>query len=571
MLQYLVLDQENPEIGPTIPAGTCESPAAKSHGAARRNEGRRIPAAAGYTGRDSGAGDVSLKYITKAKTEAKQEEIAGAKRAASKMGLQNGRYPDGIDKDIEKKLKIFTFCAKFDPNATYYEEFLVTLSCAARNASKYVVINLTEKERCKDVPEDTRPCAPDGLNTYNTNVVFDRQGVVVSRYRKVHVLGENKNSTYLPELITFETDFGVTFGQFICFDILFYTPARQLVVEQGVTDFVLPAMWYSQLPFLTAVQVQEGWAYSNDVNLLAAGASNPLIGNSGSGIYHGRSGALTRVMRQDLGERTIYVAQVPKYPRSRSVQKRAKRETALQARTPRQVANSSSYLMKRDDVENYETELLQFDERASGNVSRTLCQGSFCCHFDIAWRSSLVAENGSYYSYRLGTYDGWRTNDTMDANYIRNCGLFACSGPTIGDCGQLLGSEGAEQQTSVTFTRLAIGVIYPESLEFLLSPNSLLSNLLPLEPSQFEWSQQKPSENSYQHEVRFIMREPLELSNLLTFAVYGNYYDNECTFGVGSEEEQQACGYRSSSSRIETLGGFQAISLAILILVWLRI
>lgn len=56
-------------------------------------------------GKDPGAGDVSLKYITKAKTEAKQEEIARAKRAAAnKMGLQNGRYPDGIDKDIEKEV-----------------------------------------------------------------------------------------------------------------------------------------------------------------------------------------------------------------------------------------------------------------------------------------------------------------------------------------------------------------------------------------------------------------------------------------------------------------------------------
>ncbi|KAH8292547.1 hypothetical protein KR054_012356, partial [Drosophila jambulina] len=434
-----------------------------------------------------------------------------------------------------------------DHNATYYEEFLVTLSCAARNASKYIVINLTEKQKCEDVPEDTRPCASDGLNTYYSNVVFDRQGVVVSRYRKVHVLGENKNDTYLPELSTFETDFGVTFGQFICFDILSYTPAHQLLVEQGITDFILPAMWYSQLPFLTAVQVQEGWAYSNDVNLLAAGASNPLIGNSGSGIYHGRSGALTSVMRQDSGERTIYVAEVPKYRQRRSVQKRARRVTALQARMPRQVANSSSFLMKRDDLENYETEQLQFDEGASGNVSRTLCQGSFCCHFDIAWRSFLVTGKGSLYSYRLGTYEGWRTNDTVDANYIRNCALFACSGSTIEDCGQLLDSKEAEQHDRVTLERLAIAVTYPESREFLLSPNSLLSNLLPLEPRQFKWSQQKASEDSYQHEVSFALREPLELDDLLTFAVYGNYYDNECTFDVGDEEEQLACGYGSSS------------------------
>ncbi|XP_017035953.1 vanin-like protein 1 [Drosophila kikkawai] len=453
-----------------------------------------------------------------------------------------------------------------DPNATHYEAFLVTISCAARNASKYVVINLTEKQKCEDVPEDTRPCASNGLNTYNSNVAFDRQGVVVSRYRKVHLYGENKNSTYLPELSTFETDFGVTFGHFICFDILFYTPAHQLIVEHGVTDFIYPAMWFSQLPFLTAVQVQEGWAYSNDVNLLAAGASRPSVGNSGSGIYHGRSGVLTSVMNQGSGERAIYVAQVPKYTRSRSVQKRAKRE----ATAPRQAATSSSYFMKRDYLENYETEPLEFDERVIGNVNRTLCQGNFCCHFDIAWRS-LVADSGSYYSYRLATYDGWRNEQRVDANYIRNCALFACSGPTIEDCGQLLPTEGAEQQPRVAFTRLAIEVSYPESREFLLSPNSLLNNLLPLKPSQFEWSQEKATEDSYQHEVRFALRESLELTNLLTFAIYGNYYDNECTYGVGDAEKQLACGYRNGSTGKANLGGWLTMPLAILLLAWSKL
>ncbi|XP_044317163.1 vanin-like protein 1 [Drosophila rhopaloa] len=455
-----------------------------------------------------------------------------------------------------------------DPNATYYEEFLVTLSCASRNASKYIVINLTEKQKCEDVPEDTRPCASNGLNVFNTNVVFDRQGVVVSRYRKVHLSGEANNNTYLPELSTFETDFGVTFGHFICFDILFYTPGHQLV-DQGVTDFVYPAMWYSQLPFLTAVQFQQGWAYANDVNLLASETSRPSIGNSGSGIYHGRSGTLTSVMRQDSGERTIYVAQVPKYTRSRSLQKRVRRSTP-EIKT-RQVASSSSFYMKRDYLQNYESDLLQIDQGISGTINRTICQGSFCCNFDIAWRSlESTVQNGSYYSYRLGTYDGWRNEQQVDANYIRNCALFTCSGDSIDDCGTLLPTEGALQQPRVAFTRLVIEVTYPESREFLLIPDTLKDNLLPLEPNQFEWSQQKPHEDSYVHEVRFALKESQEVSNLLTFAIYGNYYDNECTFGVGTEEEQLACGYRSGSSGLTILGGWLTMPLVILVITWNR-
>ncbi|XP_017064077.1 vanin-like protein 1 [Drosophila eugracilis] len=452
-----------------------------------------------------------------------------------------------------------------DPNFTLYEEFLVTLSCAARNASKYIVINLTEKQKCEDVPEDTRPCASNGLNVFNTNVVFDREGVVVSRYRKVHLYGEAKNNTYMPELSTFETDFGVTFGHFICFDILFYTPAHQLIEEQGITDFVYPAMWFSQLPFLTAVQIQQGWAYVNDVNLLASGASRPSIGNSGSGIYHGRSGTLVSVMSQDSGQRTIYVAQVPKYTRSKAIQKRKRRSTPEIKN--RQVASTSSFYMKRDYLQNYESEILQVDQGTSGAINRTICQGSFCCNFDLAWRSlEGTVENGSFYTYRLGTYDGWRNEQQVDANYIRNCGLFTCSGDSIDDCGKLLPTDGELQQSRVAFTRLEIAVTYPESREFLLIPDTLLDNLLPLEPNQFVWSQEKPTEDSYVHEVRFALKESQELSNLLTFAVYGNYYDNECTFGVGTEEEQLSCGYRSGAARLTNLGGWLMMPLVILLL-----
>lgn len=139
--------------------------------------------------------------------------------------------------------------APCDVSTGEYHTFLQQISCAARKLGIYVVINLTEKEWCSTVPEDTRECASTGLNIFNTNVVFDREGRVISRYRKVHLYGENKNTTLVPELGWFDTDFGVRFGHFICFDILFYTPAQVLV--KSITDFIFNSMWFSQLPFLT--------------------------------------------------------------------------------------------------------------------------------------------------------------------------------------------------------------------------------------------------------------------------------------------------------------------------------
>lgn len=117
--------------------------------------------------------------------------------------------------------------------------------------------------------------------------------------------------TAVPEIVTFDTDFGVKFGTFICFDILFREPAIQLTRVHQVTDIVYPTAWFSETPFLTgkrnviktfflffiktyvllliilAVQTQAGWSFAEDVNLLASGYNKPDFGNVGSGIYLG--------------------------------------------------------------------------------------------------------------------------------------------------------------------------------------------------------------------------------------------------------------------------------------------
>lgn len=72
------------------------------------------------------------------------------------------------------------------------------------------------------------------------------------RYRKFNLFIElGFNHTNLSELCTFDTDFGVRFGMFICFDILFKDPAIRLIQESGVKDIIFSAAWFSELPLLT--------------------------------------------------------------------------------------------------------------------------------------------------------------------------------------------------------------------------------------------------------------------------------------------------------------------------------
>lgn len=62
-----------------------------------------------------------------------------------------------------------------------YPEEVTTASCAAKDAKKYVVVNLYMQQDCKEqAAEDTRPCFRDNINIYNTAVAFDRHGMVIA-------------------------------------------------------------------------------------------------------------------------------------------------------------------------------------------------------------------------------------------------------------------------------------------------------------------------------------------------------------------------------------------------------
>jgi len=72
------------------------------------------------------------------------------------------------------------------------------------------------------------------------------------RYRKFNLFGEaGFSTTPEAEISILDTDFGVKFGIFTCFHLMFEKPAVQLVKEWGVTDIIFPTAWFSELPFLT--------------------------------------------------------------------------------------------------------------------------------------------------------------------------------------------------------------------------------------------------------------------------------------------------------------------------------
>jgi deaminated glutathione amidase len=90
---------------------------------------------------------------------------------------------------------------------------------------------------------------PDADRTYNTSLIFGRDGTLAAMYRKIHLydveipgrVSYQESRTVAPgaDLVTVSID-GVSFGLSICYDLRFPELYRRLAVE-GATVLVVPA------------------------------------------------------------------------------------------------------------------------------------------------------------------------------------------------------------------------------------------------------------------------------------------------------------------------------------------
>uniref|UniRef100_A0A182JLI2 Uncharacterized protein n=1 Tax=Anopheles atroparvus TaxID=41427 RepID=A0A182JLI2_ANOAO len=312
-----------------------------------------------------------------------------------------------------------------------HDSILIALSCLARETRKYLVINLSEQYYLRQQAETVR---------YNTDVVFDRNGTVIARYRKYNLFKEPGTSvTAVPELVSFETDFGVRFGVFTCFDILFAAPTLELI-KHGLRDFVFPAFWTSEPPFLTSTQIFESWAYANDANLIVAGTNYDLSGATGTGVFNGRNGALLAHFT-GVPTRALYTVTVPKSNPGRTVQYHSRTSDMLEVpmaasrshRLPG--AEFERVRMGRDFLEQFTTIQLNPSWRQE-TIAQIVCSGLFCCDFTVSLQLDEQRDRTHY--YRLAVFDGVRTFQGFADAHVSICGVIACANQTIASCGLLL-------------------------------------------------------------------------------------------------------------------------------------
>ncbi|XP_012234701.1 vanin-like protein 1 isoform X2 [Linepithema humile] len=198
-------------------------------------------------------------------------------------------------------------------------DVLIKISCAAKQNRIYVVINVVERTYSFQTKKTIY---------YSSNVVFDRTGRIIAKYRKT-IISEKEAQLFdfplwnqIKQLLTltdqdeaiFNTDFGVKFATFTSYDILFSEPALQFTRMKNITDIVHPTVWYSETPFFTATQIEAGWSFAENVNLLTSSYNRPTSSNTGGGIYLGRKG-LGKVILPNTDSLITY--DVPKINRNK--------------------------------------------------------------------------------------------------------------------------------------------------------------------------------------------------------------------------------------------------------------
>jgi len=298
------------------------------------------------------------------------------------------------------------------------------LSCYARQNVIYVAADIGEVVACSpgEIVTSSGVCPEDGAFHYNTLVVFDREGRLVGRYRKTHLFLEEPpfNSPPQADHSVVTTDFGVRFGLLICFDILYYQPAQILYRDMGIHDFIFTTAWGDELPFLAAVEVQESWARSLSVNLLASNYHLPSSGKLGSGIY-GPDGFITYTSDPASGTKLLIV-QVPKDGGDAVVIANKQ----ISADNPPDGWREPHYVLY-ENLTAYTSLVV-----ATGPQNRVLCHHNLCCHFNV---STSCQNDQNCDKYRLLAYSG--TRFVGFGHYeigMQMCGMVACTNSDPDSC-----------------------------------------------------------------------------------------------------------------------------------------
>ncbi|KAF5280269.1 hypothetical protein FQR65_LT03077 [Abscondita terminalis] len=383
----------------------------------------------------------------------------------------------------------------------HYARFLTELSCGSKRHQIYAVVNLMERVSDNDEKH---------FMYYKTNVVFDRSGFVISKYREINVHDGIHYTAGPKSLGFFSTDFGVKFGMFISYDIIFKTPALDLLKNENVTDIVYSSSWIGQLPFYAANSIQHGFSKSNGINLLAAGLNDPAKGNGGSGIYLADGRLLSTYISGGKTSKLI-ISSVPKINLKYDVSNICQGSSTFPIQPMNvEISNIRLFHTLPTDLTNYTVQSLNLDNK----ISETICSNdNFCCSFNISVNKySPVWPN---YHYKIIIYDGVSAISNKKNIGLRNCGLVACANDTTESCGE----RNTIPPTGINFLDISI-MATSDKRNCYYMPITTTYDLIP--STQYVFCQKTRTE-----EVDIVMYTTQQHESLLTFGIFGRVFEND--------------------------------------------
>ena len=384
---------------------------------------------------------------------------------------------------------------------------LTFLSCLAQRNEIAIVANMGDKQKCDNSFSNNSPhsgsnisaCPPDGWYMYNTNVAFDTDGSLLAKYHKTHLYaGESEifnTPTPIPH-ITFNTSFGVTFGTFTCYDILYCDPPLELVNE-GVRNFVFPTAWGNFYPFYTSIGFQQAWSWRTGSNLLAANQHFPNkhsfpqdIGFylTGSGVYSAGEALSTFISGENFLPATghLLLAKLPKQPPNTpsefdTLHKNQTDKEKVMANLVRPAASCinndvSGIDMKSSTYLNYTALEAQLTGIVTASYTNT---DGLQLHCSLVY--SRVDQSASE-TYALGAYIGSYTGSSPHDEdlYYGVCSLVKCASSDLTTCG----SPVKEYTAETVFEKIELSGGFPD--ESLVFPVVLLNELELVSPDSVE-------------------------------------------------------------------------------------
>ncbi|CAB3226280.1 unnamed protein product [Arctia plantaginis] len=341
--------------------------------------------------------------------------------------------------------------------AENYDEAIKSLSKSAKAAGLYVVAHLYEKARCQNKVE-----------MVESYLVFDREGSVISVYRKPVSNLANCISTS-SDIITFTTDFGVTFGLAMKEDIVL----RKVEFYKGLKNIVVTGA-VNEASFLSGPQFLSSWSYMNNVNLISN--NGIFLGKSGFKIYSGS--LVIEDLYSNVGSQKSLVPNIP------------------------------STHFKKEDLSQYVIKPLDLEASATG-YKDTVCHGSFCCEFYV---KTTVTGSNSEASYGIAAFDGIYPFTGQNSIGVQNCAVFACSGLYKRSC-----ELGTNNTTNIIFEKISVTANFTKpNAQY---PIIQVTSELPVEKFKFD-----TRFNGISTQVTL---EIVDSQNVVKFGIFGRDYTKD--------------------------------------------